>query len=146
MFKELIAGRSALELTREHWDTLTTSGVYIYLNGDIALYVGSTRNALKRVLAYNHQAYDLRKRATSILFIPCKSRTAAFALEKTLIANLQPEGNIRCKNSNVPLAAALGVSETRARELTEELRESIESRAESDVSSISVPAEQTESS
>jgi excinuclease UvrABC nuclease subunit len=108
--RQHLSSQTAIELKRQQADELTGPGVYIYLQGDTALYVGSSKQLGWRSFKRCRKAEAARATCTSILLIPCLSHASAIALEEQLIADLRPQYN---KNGGLrELTERLGLSST----------------------------------
>src|ERR1700679_2186523 len=93
--RQHLASQTAIELTRQQADILAGPGVYLYLRGDTALYVGSSKQLGWRALKKYRLSEPAREQCETILFLPCLSLASARALEEQLIADLQPQYNKR---------------------------------------------------
>lgn len=121
--KQYLDGFRAYEIPAGVYRAILQAGVYIYLDGDKATYIGSSARSFKRTLSHNHIARSYVESATSVLFLPCVDRHAAYELEKRLIADLYPAGNTRCKLPVCALAESMGITESRARNIANLERE-----------------------
>jgi hypothetical protein len=87
-------------------DFLKLSGpiVYLFLDAnDKPLYIGVSRNGVRRAADPDHHMAHVRQDSTSVLIYPCESIEKAGALERYLIGTLMPEYNekynpLRCKD------------------------------------------------
>lgn len=110
-------GRKAIEIDAKGLEILWGPGVYMYLAGDLALYVGSAAKLGERALGKGHHRAKEFSRATSVILFPCASIHEAIKLEATLIDDLRPRHN--CTNSKQieDVAAQLGINAQRARQI-----------------------------
>ena len=90
-----LASQTAIELTRQQADILAGPGVYLYLRGDTALYVGSSKQLGWRSFKRCRKAETARQTCDTILMLPCLSHASALALEEQLIGDLRPQYNQR---------------------------------------------------
>lgn len=80
---------------------LRSPGVYVYLIGDIAAYVGKSKNVGERCFGKGHHKSELFEKCTSVIIFPCKSDKDADQLEALLIFDLKPSGNGRGNRKHV---------------------------------------------
>lgn len=74
-------------------------GVYLYLLGDIALYVGMAKSVIQRAARWDHEQADkARLLCDRVILIPARSLERARKMENILIADLQPKYNLNKKN------------------------------------------------
>ena len=85
----------AIEFKTDALDILRGPGVYVYCEGDLALYVGASKRVSGRVLARNHHIGKGLEAATSLLIFPCENWKQARELEDEIIAELRPRLNMR---------------------------------------------------
>jgi len=85
----------AIEFKLDALETLRGPGVYMYVEGDKALYVGASKHVIGRVFARNHHVKQALSSATSMLIFPCDSWPDAQKLEACMIADLDPVLNKR---------------------------------------------------
>jgi hypothetical protein len=71
--RQHLASSTAIELTRQQADILSGPGVYLYMQGDTALYVGSSKQLGWRALKRCRLIEPARKACETILFLPCLS-------------------------------------------------------------------------
>ena len=85
----------AIEFKTDALDILRGPGVYMFCEGDRALYIGASRKVIGRILARNHHRLKELGSATSLLIFPCKEWSETKTLESCLIAECQPILNMR---------------------------------------------------
>jgi glyoxylate carboligase len=85
----------AIEFKIDALATLRGPGVYMYCEGDNALYIGASRKVLGRILGRNHHIKSGLESATSLLIFPCASWADAKKLESCMIAECAPKINQR---------------------------------------------------
>ena len=93
--REWIKFDKAIDFNLEATAALRGPGVYAYLNGDKAVYVGSSKKVIGRALGRNHHLLKELASATSLLVFPCKDWEEAKALESQMICDLRPALNMR---------------------------------------------------
>lgn len=96
-----------VEVSTTQLDVLRSPGVYVYLAGDKAAYIGKSKNVGERCFGKGHHKSELFKDCTSVIIFPCKSEANADTLEALLIYDLRPFGNGRgqrkyVKSLNLP--------------------------------------------
>ena len=93
--KHWMSTDNALEFDLKATETLRGPGVYAYLTGDTAIYVGCSKKVVGRALARNHHLLKELAEATSLMIFPCKDLPSAKELEMQMISDLQPKLNMR---------------------------------------------------
>lgn len=73
--------------------------VYLFIKDGVALYIGSSKNGLERVIHGSHHRADVREQADKIEVIWCKKEQHARDLELQMIRKLQPRFNRRRQGS-----------------------------------------------
>jgi len=76
--------------------SLCGPGVYVFMDGDSALYVGMASNLLRRLGGRHHQV-EAKKTCTDVLIYRTKSVDDAYKLEALLIGGLKPARNMQRK-------------------------------------------------
>lgn len=76
---------------------LRKPGVYLFMRGKEALYVGMAKRLLGRVGSFHSQAQLAIEDCDEVLLYPCVSVKAAQELEIILIGRLRPKYNIQRK-------------------------------------------------
>ena len=112
----MLTKREAIEFTNEGLATLRSSGVYMYVRADEAIYIGAAKKVLGRALARNHHKLPELLTGTSLILFPCKTYEEAKELEKQLISELNPMYNERNGKMTIAerLAAQLGITPSAA--------------------------------
>lgn len=91
-----LAPKGGVEFSGAVFHQLIGSGVYVWLRGDQALYVGASRTAFSRAADRRHHRIQLGKDVAygdSVLFYSCATMADALELETTLIQALRPRLN-----------------------------------------------------
>jgi hypothetical protein len=110
--------RKAIEIGQEGLDILRRPGVYMYVQDDKAIYVGSARKLGERAIGKgHHKATDITK-AQSLIMFPCRNYQEAYDLEQRLINDLSPRLNNRNPLQIDRLKELLGTSPSTARRIT----------------------------
>ena len=113
----------AIEFDAKGLQILRGPGVYMYVQNDRAIYIGSSESVIGRALARNHhKRFDFAKiPGLSLLIFPCDSAQQAYELELKFTARLKPLLNERNLQDINQLAQYLGVSVDQARVLAKQL-------------------------
>jgi hypothetical protein len=91
-----LAPKGGVEFSGAVFHQLIGPGVYVWLRGDEALYVGASRTAFSRAASPRHHRIRLGKDVAygdSVLFYSCATMADALELEAALIQALRPRFN-----------------------------------------------------
>jgi len=84
------------DFSREDFNALCSSGVYIFAKDNEALYVGSSNRMMNRASNPKHlSALKAAVECTKVFFLPCPSPMSARIEEYSLIRALRPKYNIQ---------------------------------------------------
>jgi hypothetical protein len=106
---ERLAPRGGVEFSGAVFRQLIGPGVYVWLRGDTALYVGASATAFSRAADRRHHRIQLGKDVVdedAVLFYACATMAEALILEHELIGALRPTLNRRLRWAT--LSARLG--------------------------------------
>ena len=97
---ERLAPSGGFEFSGATFRQLVGPGVYVWLRGDQALYVGASRTAFSRAADRRHHRIQLGEDMAdddAMLFYSCTTMAVALKLETKLIHALRPRYNSRSK-------------------------------------------------
>lgn len=108
---DAIAG-AGLEFTGEVFRSVRRPGVYLFLLGKQALYIGVSKGVMSRAAYTRHkQAQQAASECDRVLIYPCEDMDAALRLESMLILALKPKYNVN-KQLNSADISAVGLPDT----------------------------------
>jgi hypothetical protein len=93
---ELIIPEFSQRFKGNDFRSLCGPGVYVFMDGELPLYVGMASNLLRRIGGWHHQ-FEAKKNCTDVLIYRTKSVDDAYKLEALLIAGLNPAKNMHRK-------------------------------------------------
>jgi hypothetical protein len=106
--EDCVIPNTGQEFRGDDFRELVKPGVYVAMLGDEPLYIGMSKNLLRRAASSHRRAINECDR---ILLYPCVSVWTARELEAILIAKLRPKYNKRLHLARI-VARRLGMSES----------------------------------